>query len=76
VVVEDKRAFIEDAIKSILYRTANAPAVYGKRFDDGSALFSPLGELDSDTVQTGSYEFSATLTSRIWLLRPDRSGSS
>ena len=31
VVIEDKRAFLEDAVKSVLYGRADAPAVYGKR---------------------------------------------
>jgi len=50
VVVEDKRAFLEDAVKSVLYGTAGAPAVYGKRSLDGTPLFAPVGELDSDAV--------------------------
>ena len=50
LVIEDKRAFVEDAVKSVLYGRANAPAVYGKRSRDGSALFAAVGELDSDAV--------------------------
>ncbi|HEY7276364.1 MAG TPA: indolepyruvate ferredoxin oxidoreductase family protein [Trebonia sp.] len=50
VVVEDKRAFLEDAVKSVLYGTPGAPAVYGKRSRDGAPLFTPVGELDSDAV--------------------------
>ncbi len=50
LVIEDKRAFVEDAVKSVLYGQANAPAVYGKRSRDGSALFAATGELDSDAV--------------------------
>src|ERR1700722_5209728 len=50
LVVEDKRAFLEDAVKSVLYGRANAPAVYGKRSRDGAPLFSAVGELDSDAV--------------------------
>jgi len=50
LVIEDKRAFVEDAVKSVLYGRAGAPAVYGKRSRDGSALFSAVGELDSDAV--------------------------
>ena len=50
LVVEDKRAFVEDAVKSVLYGRANAPAVYGKRSRDSSALFAAVGELDSDAV--------------------------
>jgi indolepyruvate ferredoxin oxidoreductase len=53
VVVEDKRAFIEDAVKAVLYGRPGTPAVYGKRGRDGSALFSPFGELDPDAVARG-----------------------
>jgi indolepyruvate ferredoxin oxidoreductase len=53
VVVEDKRPFLEDAVKSVLYGRAGAPAVYGKRDRGGSALFSSFGELDSDAVVAG-----------------------
>jgi indolepyruvate ferredoxin oxidoreductase len=52
VVVEDKRAFLEDALKTVLYGRAAAPAVYGKRDRDGTALFSSFGELDPDSVAT------------------------
>jgi indolepyruvate ferredoxin oxidoreductase len=50
VVIEDKRAFLEDAVKSALYGRAGAPPVYGKRSRDGSPLFAAVGELDSDSV--------------------------
>jgi indolepyruvate ferredoxin oxidoreductase len=50
LVIEDKRAFLEDAVRSVLYGQANAPAVYGKRSRDGSPLFAAAGELDSDSV--------------------------
>jgi len=50
IVVEDKRAFLEDAVKAVLYGQAGAPAVYGKRSRDGSPLFAAVGELDSDSV--------------------------
>jgi indolepyruvate ferredoxin oxidoreductase len=50
VVIEDKRAFLEDAVKSVLYGQASAPAVYGKRSRDGSPLFAAVGELDGDSV--------------------------
>jgi indolepyruvate ferredoxin oxidoreductase len=50
VVIEDKRAFLEDAVKSVLYGQANAPAVYGKRSRDGAPLFAAVGELDGDSV--------------------------
>jgi indolepyruvate ferredoxin oxidoreductase len=50
IVVEDKRAFLEDAVKSVLYGRADAPAVYGKRSRDGAPLFAATGELDADSV--------------------------
>jgi indolepyruvate ferredoxin oxidoreductase len=50
IVIEDKRAFLEDAVKSVLYGRADAPPVYGKRSRDGSQLFAAVGELDSDSV--------------------------
>ena len=50
IVIEDKRAFLEDAVKSVLYGQAGAPAVYGKRSRDGSPLFAAVGELDGDSV--------------------------
>jgi len=50
IVIEDKRAFLEDAVKSVLYGRADAPAVYGKRSRDGSTLLAAVGELDSDSV--------------------------
>ena len=50
VVVEDKRPFIEDAVKSVLYGRPGAPAVHGKRGRDGSALLPSYGELDADAV--------------------------
>jgi len=53
IVVEDKRPFLEDAVKSALYGRAAAPAVYGKRSRDGSPLFLPTGELDADAVADG-----------------------
>ncbi|MDX6243204.1 MAG: indolepyruvate ferredoxin oxidoreductase [Frankiales bacterium] len=50
VVVEDKRSFLEDAIKSVLYGLPDAPVVHGKRQRDGAVLFNGLGEIDSDTA--------------------------
>ncbi len=50
VVVEEKRSFVEAAIKEVLYGTSGAPAVYGKTGPDGRTLCTELGELDPDTV--------------------------
>jgi indolepyruvate ferredoxin oxidoreductase len=53
IVIEDKRAFLEDAVKSVLYGQPGAPAVHGKRSPDGSPLFTAVGELDADSVADG-----------------------
>ena len=53
IVVEEKRAFLEDAVKSVLYGMAGAPAVHGKHGPDGRPLLPPFGELDSDTIADG-----------------------
>ena len=50
IVVEEKRPFLETAIKEQLYGRAGAPAVYGKTGPDGSTLFPPHGELDPDLI--------------------------
>ena len=50
VVVEEKRAFIEIAVKDQLYGLRGAPAVFGKRRPGGSALFPDHGELDPDSI--------------------------
>jgi indolepyruvate ferredoxin oxidoreductase len=52
IVVEEKRPFLENEIKTILYGTANAPKVLGKTDTDGCELVSPVGELDADQVAT------------------------
>ncbi|MFD6069777.1 MULTISPECIES: indolepyruvate ferredoxin oxidoreductase family protein [Amycolatopsis] len=50
VVVEEKRSFVESAIKEVLYGTTAAPAVYGKTGPDGRTLCTELGELDPDAI--------------------------
>lgn len=50
LVVEDKRAFLETAVKAALYGKTGAPQVDGKHGPDGRALLSPLGELDVASV--------------------------
>lgn len=50
VVVEDKTAFIETQIREILYGTAGAPVILGKRDAHGRELFSPNGELTSGRI--------------------------
>ena len=53
VVVEEKRSFVEAAVKELLYGRPGAPAVLGKTGRDGAPLFPPHGELDPDLVATG-----------------------
>ena len=52
IVVEEKRPFIETAIKDLLYGTARPPAVSGKTAPDGTPLLPPHGELDPDLITT------------------------
>ena len=53
IVVEEKRALLEDAVKSVLYGMAAAPAVHGKQGPDGRPMLPPFGELDADTIASG-----------------------
>ncbi|WP_318307764.1 indolepyruvate ferredoxin oxidoreductase family protein [Amycolatopsis solani] len=53
VVVEEKRSFVETALKEVLYGVPGAPAVTGKKDRDGRTLFTELGELDPDGVAAG-----------------------
>ncbi|MFZ2242578.1 MAG: indolepyruvate ferredoxin oxidoreductase family protein [Gordonia amarae] len=48
IVVEDKRAFIELAIKDLLYGTPGAPAIVGRRDTDGRELFRAHDDLPAD----------------------------
>ena len=50
IVIEEKRAFVETALKEQLYGRAGAPAIVGKRDRDGSPLVPGDGELDPDRV--------------------------
>ena len=53
IVVEEKRGFLESAVKQVLYGTTQAPRVTGKTTPDGTALFAADGELDADSVAAG-----------------------
>jgi indolepyruvate ferredoxin oxidoreductase len=53
VVVEEKRSFVESALKEVLYGVPGAPAVHGKKDAGGRTLFTELGELDPDVVAAG-----------------------
>lgn len=50
VVVEEKRSFLEAALRDILYGTPSAPRVSGKRDPEGAELVPAFGELDVDTL--------------------------
>ncbi len=65
VVVEEKRAFIETAVKDILYGMPDVPGVYGKRGPDGAALLVEHGELDPDAI-------AAALAGRLGVPPPAR----
>ncbi|MGD6741749.1 indolepyruvate ferredoxin oxidoreductase family protein [Streptomyces sp. BH106] len=53
IVVEEKRPFLEDALRNILYGLPDAPVVLGKTDASGHELFSPVGELDADQAAKG-----------------------
>ncbi|MGC4933775.1 indolepyruvate ferredoxin oxidoreductase family protein [Gordonia sp. DT30] len=53
IVVEEKRPFIESALKDALYGTSHAPTITGKRDPTGAPLFAVEGELDVDRVIAG-----------------------
>lgn len=50
LVIEEKKAFIELAVKDLLYGTPNAPRVFGKRNADGAELFRADSDLPSDYI--------------------------
>ena len=50
LVVEEKRSFLETAIRDALYGGPAQPAVTGKRDADGSELIPAYGELDADAI--------------------------
>lgn len=53
IVIEEKRTFLESAVRDALYGTPDAPLVTGKTDVDGSELFAEYGELDVDAVALG-----------------------
>src|SRR6266567_75807 len=50
LVVEEKRSFLESAIRDVLYGGPIQPAVTGKRDAEGSELVPAYGELDADLI--------------------------
>jgi indolepyruvate ferredoxin oxidoreductase len=53
IVVEEKRGFVESAVKQVLYGTPSAPRVTGKTTPEGAALFAADGDLDADSIAAG-----------------------
>ncbi|MDR2856683.1 MAG: indolepyruvate ferredoxin oxidoreductase family protein [Novosphingobium sp.] len=51
LVVEEKRAFIEEQLARAFYGRADAPALSGKAEPDGTALISGVGVLDPGSVR-------------------------
>ena len=62
MVVEEKRPFIESAIRDALYGTADTPRVIGKFDPSGAPLVPGYGQLDADLLQA---PLRARLTERI-----------
>ncbi len=50
VVVEEKRAFIELAVKDLFYGVPGAPAVFGKQGPDGAELLRPNSDLPPSVI--------------------------
>ncbi len=50
VVVEEKRGLVEGQLKEILYGTANAPAIVGKKDENGDWLFPSNGALEANRI--------------------------
>jgi indolepyruvate ferredoxin oxidoreductase len=51
LVVEEKRAFVEDQLARLFYGRAQAPALSGKTDPDGAKLLSEIGVLDPAAVR-------------------------
>lgn len=51
LVVEEKRAFIEDQLARLFYGRADAPALSGKTTPDGKPLLSEINVLDASKVR-------------------------
>ncbi|MEG8279802.1 indolepyruvate ferredoxin oxidoreductase family protein [Streptomyces sp. AHA2] len=50
IVVEEKRPFLETAVREALYGRARAPRVCGKEDEQGEELIPSYGELDADAI--------------------------
>jgi len=72
LVVEEKRSFLEAAIRDVLYGGPAQPAVTGKRDAGGSELIPAYGELDADLI-TGPLR--RRMTARGIAAEPDPRGA-
>ncbi|MGI0013939.1 MAG: DUF6537 domain-containing protein, partial [Nitrososphaera sp.] len=52
IVVEEKNAFVEEQIRTVLYDLPTRPRVIGKFDEGGTTLFNAHGELDVDLIAT------------------------
>lgn len=50
VVIEDKRATLESAVKDILYGSDHRPRIFGKHDENGRPLLPSHGELSADDI--------------------------
>jgi indolepyruvate ferredoxin oxidoreductase len=50
LVVEEKRAFLEPALKEVLYGVADAPRIVGKHDEHGERLLAEELDLDADAI--------------------------
>ena len=50
LVVEEKRSFMETALRDVLYGRPDAPRILGKLDADGRDLIPAYGDLDADTI--------------------------
>ncbi|CAM3917567.1 indolepyruvate ferredoxin oxidoreductase family protein [Kibdelosporangium persicum] len=50
IVVEEKRAFVETAVKNILYGMPDMPRVHGKQDPEGRTLLTQAGELSPEMI--------------------------
>jgi indolepyruvate ferredoxin oxidoreductase len=51
LVIEEKRDFVEAAVRNVLYDSPHRPVVIGKRAADGTLLIPTFGELTADRLK-------------------------
>ena len=69
IVVEEKRAFLETAVKDVLYDLPDRPSVHGKRTPEGADLFPAAGELTAEIVAEGLSRMLAREMSAVGAVR-------